>query len=126
MDAIEWDNVSMDFYVSQKYVEVYGEFAAPVEPSEEIDEQDTGTTVPELPSLQAQLLAIAKEATANSSTESDDSERFFPQHTFTPAPETPAAPPAMNTHIHSCEVFETAEHPHCLSLQLFSLCPSLA
>ena len=65
MDAIEWDNVSMDFYVSRKYVEVHGEFAAPVEPSEEIDEQDTSTAVPELPSLQAQLLAIAKEATAN-------------------------------------------------------------
>ena len=112
MDAIEWDNVSMDFYVSKKYVEVYGEFAAPVEPSEEIDEQDSATTsVPELPSLQAQILAIAKEATANSSTESDDSERLFPQHTFTPAPETPAAPPAMSTHIHTCEVSQTAAHP---------------
>jgi len=47
MGAIEWDNVSMDFYISKKNAEVFEEYFAPDAESEEIDEQGTPTCATE-------------------------------------------------------------------------------
>ena len=41
LGAIERDNVSMDFYISLKYVEVLEEFPAHMEPTIEIEQQNT-------------------------------------------------------------------------------------
>jgi len=101
MGAIERDNVSMDFYISKKYVEVFEEFFAPDAQSEEIDKEGTPTCATELPSLQHQLLAIAEKATAHSATESEDSEPLFGQLTQTAPPQTPTAPSATNIPVHT-------------------------
>ena len=132
MGAIEWDNVSMDFYISKKYVEVFEEFFAPVAESEEIDE-GTPTCATELPSLQHQLLAIAEKATAHSATESEDSEPLFEQPTQTAPPQTPTATLQQTftctpryTTVLALEVFKHLQTPMSFCLRLYSPCPNLA
>ena len=57
LDAIEWDNVSLDFYISKNYVEVLQQF--PSTDSTDEKEEDTETSTEHSSDIQTKILQIA-------------------------------------------------------------------
>jgi len=62
LGAIEWDNVSLDFYISKKYVEVLEEFPPNVDEDTENDQEQTGLEMQDCSEMQSKILTIARQA----------------------------------------------------------------
>ena len=77
LGAIEWDNVSLDFYIFKKYVEVLEEFPPNVEDCTSDIDQEEAFVNEECPDMQSKLLRISRQALQLSSTPDDESEDLF-------------------------------------------------
>ena len=87
LDAIEWDNVSLDFYISKNYVEVLQQF--PSTDSTDEKEEDTETSTEHSSDIQTKILQIARNELHLSTPESPTQEPSFEEESLPLSAQSP-------------------------------------